>query len=41
MMFKAINGLTPLYPTDLIVTASEAHDRNTRLANSHDAVPRQ
>ena len=36
MMFKAINGLTPPYLTDSIVRANEAHDRNTRLANSYD-----
>ena len=36
MMFKAINGLTPPYLTDSIVRAIEAHDRNTRLANSYD-----
>ena len=35
-MFKAINGLTPPYLTDSIVRANEAHDRNTRLANSYD-----
>ena len=36
MLFKAINGLTPPYLTDLIVRAHEAHDRNTGLANSYD-----
>ena len=36
MMFKAMNGLTPPYLTDSIVRANEAHDRNTRLANSYD-----
>ena len=35
-MFKAINGLTTPYLTDSIVRANEAHDRNTRLANSYD-----
>ena len=35
-MFNAINGLTPPYLTDSIVRANEAHDRNTRVANSYD-----
>ena len=35
-MFKAINGLTLLYLTDPIVRANEAHDHDTRLANSYD-----
>ena len=36
-MYKAINGLTPPHVTDSTVRANEAHDRNTRLANSYDA----
>ena len=35
-MFKAINGITPPYLTDSIVRANEAHDLNTRLADSYD-----
>ena len=36
LMYKPINGLTPLHLTDSLVRACDVHDRNTRLSNSKD-----
>ena len=36
LMYKSINGLTPLHLTDSLVRACDVHDRNTRLSNSKD-----
>ena len=35
-MYKAINGLTPMYMTDNNVMAGETYDRDTRLSDSND-----
>ena len=36
LMYKLINGLTPLHSTDALVRACDGHDRNARLSNSKD-----